>query len=88
MGSLLKEVVMKSRRTVVVDAATFVMRSILSMVVVALKASYKTANALFLMASVSPFERKEPKELSISSEVITRSPSRNSSWRALKSRAV
>jgi len=86
--SLLKEVVMRSTRTVVVDAATFVMRSALSMVEVALKASYKTVNALFLIVSVNPFERKEPKVLSISSEVITRSPSRNSSWRALKSRAI
>ena len=70
------------------DAAIFFMRSVVSMVLVALKVSCMIQDTLFLISRDFSPERTKEKAVSISSEMILTSPSWKSFCKALRSSAV
>ena len=66
--------VKKSRSMFVEEPAIFFIRSDVSMVLVALNASYKTDDTFFFRERDWPSKRAEPKMESISSELISTRP--------------
>ena len=80
--------VKKSRRVVVLDAATFCIRSLASMVLVVSKVSCIIDDTWALILFDESSERTDPKAVENSSETIIVRPWWNSCWSALKSKAA